>query len=50
MYFHRIGRTARARESGSAIDIVTYEKDEVLKLLEETVEEMAKKFDLPKKE
>jgi len=47
MYFHRIGRTARAGKSGTAVTLVTYEEDMELKRIEELTMTRIRKMTLP---
>jgi ATP-dependent RNA helicase DeaD len=47
MYFHRIGRTARAGKSGTAVTFVTYEENEELKRIEALTGTPIKKMTLP---
>ena len=46
MYFHRIGRTARAGKSGTAVTFVTYNEDEELKRIEALTMTRIKKMTL----
>jgi ATP-dependent RNA helicase DeaD len=47
MYFHRIGRTARAGKSGTAVTLVTYEEDEELKRIMAMTGTPIRKMTLP---
>ncbi len=47
MYFHRIGRTARAGKSGTAITFVTFDQDMELKSIEVLTGTRIKKMTLP---
>jgi ATP-dependent RNA helicase DeaD len=47
MYFHRIGRTARAGKSGTAVTFVTYEEDFELERIEALTGTRIKKMTLP---
>jgi len=47
MYFHRIGRTARAGKSGTAVTLVTYEEDVELKRIEALTMTRISKMTLP---
>jgi len=47
MYFHRIGRTARAGKSGTAVTLVTYEEDWELKRIEDLTMTRIRKMTLP---
>ena len=47
MYFHRIGRTARAGKSGTAVTLVTYEESDELKRIEALTGTPIKKMTLP---
>jgi ATP-dependent RNA helicase DeaD len=47
MYFHRIGRTARAGKSGTAVTLVTYEEDEELKRIMAMTGTPLRKMTLP---
>lgn len=47
MYFHRIGRTARAGKAGTAVTLVTYEEDYELARIEALTGTEIKKMTLP---
>lgn len=47
MYFHRIGRTARAGKSGTAVTLVTYEENFELKRIEALTMTRIRKMTLP---
>ena len=47
MYFHRIGRTARAGKSGTAVTFVTYEEEVELKRIEAMTGTRIRKMTLP---
>jgi len=47
MYFHRIGRTARAGKSGTAVTLVTYEEDEELRRIMALTRTRIRKMTLP---
>jgi ATP-dependent RNA helicase DeaD len=47
MYFHRIGRTARAGKSGTAITFVTHEEESELASIEALTGTVIKKYTLP---
>ncbi len=47
MYFHRIGRTARAGKPGTAVTLVTYEEDEELERIRALTGIEIKKMTLP---
>jgi ATP-dependent RNA helicase RhlE len=47
MYFHRIGRTARAGKTGIAVTLVTYEEDLELKRIEAMTMTKIRKMTLP---
>jgi len=47
MYFHRIGRTARAGKSGTAVTLVTYEEDEELRRIMALTGTRIRKMTLP---
>lgn len=47
MYFHRIGRTARAGKQGTAITFVTYNEDDELQRIKDLTKTRIKKMTLP---
>jgi len=47
MYFHRIGRTARAGKPGTAITFVTYNEEDELRRIEDLTKTRIKKTTLP---